>query len=519
MSNTSGISRTNRNFNWETNDMGKTDEDTPYLEKKESILSTRFLDPLDEFLALPYHSPSRLQLPRLFYPLCSNHSISEHRSGNFMPLNQHAVWLDDTSQEGGRRDYSGVMTDGEFLRNLKLKRLGHEKLPDARIRRMHIPNPSHHTPGETGSKAFVMEFHLPYLAWRDQDTGSNHEDARRTKDGRPLRKLQDMSFLLRSAESDMDNGEATTVDYLYEAQSSCVITGYNNSYWTAISFSDTYFYPGANSNDAAVCGDIEDMLPYYDGDDDDEATDPLTIGNCAVPQTGLDPRHYFLLVLSSRLDKLKEEWDSILDEVSSRVSSYLSNPHITSPSAKLSLASTDGHARAVHESYKWVTAVMYLLEKLQVTLEKVIKAYIRFEKGGLVRFTDPESAKQMRHPIQEIQQSINELDMIHQNLSTLSQKARVFKEQIFYFGAPTLAAGLFQANIWGGGLTVVWFILVTMAITVLGSTIKKKRDGHTWSQILSSLTFGILPLRRGDNAGGSDPWSTSEASRTGTHKT
>lgn len=135
-----------------------------------------------------------------------------------------------------------------------------------------------------------------------------------------------MSFLSRCSRSGIEKEEAKKVDYLYEAQSSCVITGYNNSYWTAISFSDTYFYPGANNNDASVCGDIEDMLPYYEGDDDDEATDPLTIGNSAVPHNRLDPRHYFLSILDARLDKIKDEWGSIEYELSSKVIDYVSNP-------------------------------------------------------------------------------------------------------------------------------------------------------------------------------------------------
>ncbi|KAK8080754.1 hypothetical protein PG997_008572 [Apiospora hydei] len=245
-----------------------------------------------------------------------------------------------------------------------------------------------------------MEFHLPYLAWRDQSNGSNCEDARRTKDGKPLRKLQDMSFLSRSMASGVGNRKDMPVDYLYEAQSSCVITGYNNTYWTALSFSDTYFYPGANNNDESVCGDNEDMLPDYDGDDDADFTDPLTIGNTTIPHKWLDPRHYFLVILSSRLDKIKDEWDHIRDELSSKVSGYLSNPHITSPSAKLTLASTDGHAEAVNKSYEWVTAVMYLLEKLLVTLDKVIKAYVKFEQSGLVKCTDPEPSQLLQLPLQ-----------------------------------------------------------------------------------------------------------------------
>ncbi|KAK7956011.1 uncharacterized protein PG986_005233 [Apiospora aurea] len=386
-----------------------------------------------------------------------------------------------------------------------------------------------------------MEFHLPYLAWRYQSNGSNCEDIRKTKDGKPLRKLQDMSFLSRSMDSGLGNRKDMPVDYLYEAQSSCVVTGYNNTYWTALSFSDTYFYPGANNNDESVCGDNEDMLPDYDGEHDTDFTDPLTIGNTTIPHKWLDPRHYFLVILSARLDKIKDEWDHIRDEMSSKVSDYLSNPHITSPSAKLTLASTDGHAEAVNKNYEWVTAVMYLLEKLLVTLEKVIKAFFKFEKSGLAKCMGLEPSQLLQLPLQEIRQSVDELDIIRDSLSTLRQEAQVFKEQLilhlsvagnfvmvlqqanfttnstytFFFGAPTLAAGLFQANILGGKLTLVWFILVTFSITVLGSIIQERRDGYTWPQIVNSLTFGRLPLRdtsRDDRPGSPAPWKTPGAS-------
>ena len=132
-----------------------------------------------------------------------------------------------------------------------------------------------------------------------------------------------MSFLTRTLQSGIDSDDNTPGGYLYEAQSSCVVTGYNSSYWTAISFSDTYFYPGSSNNDASICGDNEDMLPYYDGDDDIETTDPLTIGMFAVRQRKLDPRHYFLEVSKSRLQKVRGEWGFISHNLSFYVRNYV----------------------------------------------------------------------------------------------------------------------------------------------------------------------------------------------------
>ncbi|KAK6853570.1 hypothetical protein PG995_010382 [Apiospora arundinis] len=417
-----GTSSTNKSFNWETNDMNKTDENTPYLDQQESFLG-ELLDPLDQFLNSPKHSADKLYLSGLFQPLCTNQTVSNHRSGDFQPLNQIAAWLDDSSQvEGARRVYSGVMTDGEFLKYLKMKRLGHETLPDARIRRIHIPNPSHNT------------------------------------------------------------------------------------------------VSSAIDNDASICGDNEDMLAYYDGDDED--TDPLTIGNFAVEQRALDPRHYFLVIAKNRLEKIKGEWDFILQRLTSAVKNYLKNSHIMSPPGKVTLANTDGHAEAVHESYKWVTGVMYLAEQLQDAMSKLTKACLKFQQCGLVTLTGPEPSMLLRVPIQEIRQCLDELGVIEESLSTVCRKAQVFKEQlllhmsvagnyvtvlqqanfttnatyIFFFGAPTLAASIFQANIFGEKLTPLWFFLLTLAIIGLGCIAHQIRDKYILPRIWSLMASGRQPV-------------------------
>jgi len=140
--------------------MSNTDENTPYLDKIESLLGP-LRDPLDEFLHSMKRSPDRLHIVRLFQPLCSNQSVNDHRSQKVQPLNQITVWMDDSNNtRDGRREYNGVMTSAEFLKNLTMKvnypnlfasqnyqltrqqRLGHDTLPDACIRRMYELCPS-----------------------------------------------------------------------------------------------------------------------------------------------------------------------------------------------------------------------------------------------------------------------------------------------------------------------------------------------------------------------------------------
>ncbi|KAK8042833.1 Nicotinamide n-methyltransferase [Apiospora phragmitis] len=468
MGDTSSPIRTKRLFNWDSNYMGKADENTPFLVWKELILEEQqFTDPLDEFLTQKY-----------------------------TPLNRIAAWMDDSS-----RTYSGVMTDAEFRENLTEKRLGHETLPDALIRRIHIPSPhpetisslicsvpknqaavlggflKRHIKGEglvslrfvDAMNTFVMECHLPFWVWGDRAAGTKRQDDRETRDGGSLRKTEDLSFLARPTELDVDKGEYPAADCLYEAQSSCVVTGYNNSYWTAISLADTYFYPGGIDNDAPDCDENEDMLPFYK---DEKDLDPLTIDTVCSP-------------------------------------------------SKIALAHKDGHANPVHQSYEWVTGSMSVLEQLQATLIKLINACDHFDQYELPILIGPESSNQLLlPPIQEIRQSILELHILQDDLLDICRQAEYFKQKfdlllsvvdnsatvlqqqnhtanftyIQYFGAPTLAAGLFQANVLAGA-TFVRFLLSSVVIAILGFMVQRLQDMCSWSTLWDRLILSHLPSR------------------------
>ncbi|KAK7926970.1 hypothetical protein PG985_003968 [Apiospora marii] len=542
MCNPSSSFCTNSSFNWESNNIGMADEDTPFLDwKKEYVLDEEpsdepfdeFPDPFDEFLSIPYHSSEKEYLPELFLPLCSNESVLECRSPNYKPPNRIVAWMDDSN-----RDYSGVMTGVQFRENLPKKvetstildvyklttgqRLNHRTLPDAPFRRIHITDPRPHTvttlictaPEKQapvlreflkrhvkaeglmsvrfvdGIHAFVMEFHLPFWVWGDGATGSKREDDRRTWDDNPLRRTRDLTFLTRPTESEINNGDCPSADCLYEAQSSCVVTGYSNSYWTAISLADTYFYPGGTDSDSPDCDENnEDMLPFYKGEND---LDPLTIAKFARLQKSLDPRQYFLVVLKERLNKARGEWESVVYRLSLKVKHYPQTPEIMFPASEMALEDTGRQTKVVYQSYEWVTGLMDVLDMLQVTLSKLTKACVHFDQYGLPALVGPEPSSQLVPYIQEIQQSFHELHNTQEDLANMCHRAQQFKQQIQYFGAPTLAAGLYQANVLEGA-TFIRFLVSSVVIAILGFVVQRLRDILPWSSVWDRLVPGRRP--------------------------
>ena len=162
----------------------------------------------------------------------------------------------------------------------------------------------------------MLEFHLPFIAWREQA----RKDGRTKADGTPLRSSQSLPSLLGSHES-----AVATQGTLHDAQVSCVVTGFNTAIWTAWVMSDTYFH------DVEDSPNNKDMLEYYD--DPDEKGDPLTRGALLVDPPLWDPREYFLKVLQIRLKQVEEEWRYITYVVKTNVKTYVRRelPYLSIP--------------------------------------------------------------------------------------------------------------------------------------------------------------------------------------------
>jgi hypothetical protein len=108
--------------------------------------------------------------------------------------------------------------------------------------------------------------------------------------------------LLSQSTSALNSTDQLKKCYLYEAQTSVAVTGFDDSVWTAYGFVDTYF--GTESVD------------YYDqwkastGD-----PDPLAAGQIDANLALWKPRSYYLKVLQIRINRVRREWIAIVDRV------------------------------------------------------------------------------------------------------------------------------------------------------------------------------------------------------------
>jgi hypothetical protein len=115
-----------------------------------------------------------------------------------------------------------------------------------------------------------------------------------------LRQSQDVSFL---------DWDSSSPGFLYEAQISCVVAGFDEWVWAAYCFVDTYF----DANEEAR----ESVQAYHDDSLDDEGmrADPLTFGVINADQSIQNPREYFLMVFSIRINQVKCEWQLVAAKV------------------------------------------------------------------------------------------------------------------------------------------------------------------------------------------------------------
>ena len=157
-------------------------------------------------------------------------------------------------------------------------------------------------------KQFQFAFHLPYTPMRDSDVPSY--DTRRFRDGRPLRRHQNVSFL------DLRGSHIAT--HRYESQLSFVMIGTDDLTWDTYYFEDTYFDP---------VQDQKRLVQIYDedsrfADGTRVAIDPSTRGIPEFEPPILDPRQYFLTVLRYSLEHVTEEWKRNVDRVNDSIRDY-----------------------------------------------------------------------------------------------------------------------------------------------------------------------------------------------------
>jgi len=124
----------------------------------------------------------------------------------------------------------------------------------------------------------------------------------------PLRQSLALPFLFtpKSKSAPMDD-----LYCLYEAQISAVVTGIDDSAWTAYGFVDTYF------------GSKESVNRYDQLKGGKTQPDTLTAGLLVTNTPTLMPREYFFTVLGVRINEARRQWHAIIDKLESDVNKYV----------------------------------------------------------------------------------------------------------------------------------------------------------------------------------------------------
>lgn len=145
--------------------------------------------------------------------------------------------------------------------------------------------------GTQDETAFVMEFHLPYMAVRD----------RLTSDPRELRKGHEMLKTLGMEKKNTPNDS-----FYYQAQTSFLVTGVDEWHWTAYCCVDTFFgserspdWYVSHQFDGPPAGGRAEFLPLW------------------------NPREYFLFVCARRVSQATKEWTNVVLKLESRLDEYV----------------------------------------------------------------------------------------------------------------------------------------------------------------------------------------------------
>jgi hypothetical protein len=139
---------------------------------------------------------------------------------------------------------------------------------------------------------FSMGFHLSYVALRRGGARS---------DPRGIRQSYSMIKTLENPSVELA---------CYDAQISFLITGVDESHWTAYCCVDTYFQSEQSTE------------TYLSRDQDGPSG-----GARDASQPCWNPREYFLLVLSRRISQMSREWRNVFTVLMTRLDSYVCWSH------------------------------------------------------------------------------------------------------------------------------------------------------------------------------------------------
>jgi hypothetical protein len=283
-------------------------------------------------------SPCEVEVAEAF---CRGMSLKHVDSGIGTAGNRRCVWLDDRDSRPGlkangtARQHDNPLTATGLYRALKEPRFNHKDLPDAARRLIYISDldPScihalaatatcHQTPAlrnaiykhlafqtsiavktpSSGFLNFQLDLHLPFFLLRKSAPPKGPLGKINTK---PQRRWIDLSFLQLDT-SESQEQEPKEVWGIYEAQTSCVVTGWDEWRWIGYGFVDT---------------EIDGYL--IDLSKDDLGFDQIAAGEQEASKPLWRPRDYWLKVFEIRIEQVRREWEYLIHKLEPSANQYV----------------------------------------------------------------------------------------------------------------------------------------------------------------------------------------------------
>ncbi|KAH7156087.1 hypothetical protein EDB81DRAFT_684310 [Dactylonectria macrodidyma] len=340
-----------------------------------------------------------------------------------------------------------------------------------------------------GFPTFRLAFDLPFYALRTTLAHDPPRDLRARGDQSTLRKVLDLSFLSRRSVGSL---HPTYIHNLCEAQISVLVTGSDSWRWVAYCFVDTY-YEHIDKRES-----VEEYCEEHETDTDSHATfrpDPLAAGKRDANMPVLTPREYFLIVLESRLQQVKDEWHVLVVYLKDKIAGYISTCPITmqTPSSPSPI-----DAPTVAESHSWAVRTRTLLRKFTQNLKAIINQLESLQTDQT--FTSVTGPFSRRLPA--ILASTKQLAIFLQDLENLCQDCNVYidsptdKPQLsFRLNDDGNRDGKIQTRVAGFSETTNFVLLYVLTpITLAANTLSMQEKVIQPLLKLNGASFIILVL-------------------------
>jgi hypothetical protein len=214
--------------------------------------------------------------------------------------------------------------------------------------------------------------------------------------------------------------------YYYEAQTSSLSWGNDESFWTVIFLVDTYF------------GSEENRREYFLNKPEGDGIDPPLGGEGSYrrnPQ--FDPREYFLHQLNIRIAQVATEYSALVETFNARMEAYVNTrPPIARRTAELIAL----QAETIRDQFKdekdmtHTRTIGHVIETIQIFVDCIsstVEAWDSFRNTGLALFTQ-HAPEKLTWPsiISQIVGNIAELDSMRKGMIRKRERFRFKLETV-----------------------------------------------------------------------------------------